>query len=166
MSGLRYAGQALFFVGFALLIAVFSATPRYARVPPENALIKLSFSYGAAKKGECRRLSAEEMAQLAPNMRRPTICPRERLPVHIEMLLDGDVVYAESLPPTGLSGDGPSRAYQRFVVSPGEHHLTLRLRDTDRAEGFDHVSDRKVTLVAGQNLAIDFLPVEGAFRFE
>ena len=166
MKALRYLGQGLFFAAVVLVIGWFSARPPYARVPPDDALIKLSFAHGAVKKGECRKLSPEELAQLAPNMRRPTICPRERLPVDIEVAIDGAVVYAERLPPTGLAGDGPSRTYERFVVPAGDHHIVLRLRDTDRAEGFDYITERRVTLTAGQNLAIDFDPIGGGFRFE
>ena len=166
MKALRYLGQVLFFTAVALVIGWLSTRPPYARVPPESALIKLSFAHGAEKKGECRKLSPEELAQLAPNMRRPTICPRERLPVDIEVVIDGAVVYADRLPPTGLAGDGPSRTYQRFAVSAGEHHIVLRLKDSDRADGFDYITERRVTLAAGQNLAIDFAPIEGGFRFE
>jgi hypothetical protein len=166
MNALRYLGQILFFVAVVLVIGWFSARPPYARVPEDRALIKLSFAHGAEKKGECRKLSPEELAQLAPNMRRPTICPRERLPVDIELVIDGAVAYAERLPPTGLSGDGPSRTYARFIIPPGEHDIILRLRDTGRAEGFDYTTERQVTLAAGQNLAIDFDPVGGGFRFE
>jgi hypothetical protein len=166
MTALRYLGQVLFFAVVALVIGWFSARPPYARVPPDSALIKLSFAHGAEKKGECRKLSQEELAQLAPNMRRPTICPRERLPVDVEVVIDGALVYAERLPPTGLSGDGPSRTYARFVIPAGEHHLILRLRDTGRADGFDYETERRVTLAAGQNLAVDFDPIRGGFRFE
>lgn len=166
MKAFRYVGQVLFFAAVALVIGYFSASPPYARVPPDDALIKLSFAHGAEKKGECRKLSPEELAKLAPNMRRPTICPRERLPVDIEVVIDGAVVYVDRLPPTGLSGDGPSRTYERFILPAGEHQLILRLRDTGRTDGFDYISERRVTLAAGQSLAIDFHPVEGGFRFE
>jgi hypothetical protein len=166
MNVLRYLAQALFFAAVVLVIGWFSARPPYARVPEDNALIKLSFAHGAEKKGECRKLSPEELAQLAPNMRRPTICPRERLPVDVEVVIDGAVVYAERLPPTGLSGDGPSRMYARFTIPAGEHHIILRLRDTGRADGFDYITERRVTLAEGQNLAVDFDSVGGGFRFE
>ncbi|MFO1154243.1 MAG: hypothetical protein U1E42_11375 [Rhodospirillales bacterium] len=166
MNVLRYLGQGLFLAAVLVVIGWFSVRPPYARVAPDSALIKLSFAHGAEKKGECRKLSQEELAQMAPNMRRPTICPRERLPVDVEVVMDGAVVYADRLPPTGLAGDGPSRMYKRFVVPAGEHHLILSLRDTDRTEGFDHITERRVTLAAGQSLAIDFDPVHGGFRFE
>jgi hypothetical protein len=135
-------------------------------VAPDQALIKLSFVHGAQRRGDCRRLSPDELAKLAPNMRKSMECPRERLPVVVELELDDELLYAAKLPPTGLSGDGPSRAYERFVVSPGRRVLTIRLRDTARAEGFDHVEQKQVDLAPGQILAVDFDAVRGGFRFE
>lgn len=164
MKPLRYAAQAVVVLITLGLIGYFSASPPYGRVPEESAVIKLSFAHAAVKKGGCRELSAEEIARLAPNMRRKTVCSRERLPVDIDVSLNGQPLYADRLPPTGLSGDGPSRAYERFVVAPGSHTLVLRLRDSDRTEGFDYETMHTVTLAAGQSLAIDFF--EGGFRFE
>ena len=165
-QALKYVGQGVFYVAIAALIGYFANAPSYSRVPPDHALIKLSFTHGGVHKGECRRRTAEELAKLAPNMRKPMDCPRERLPVTVELDLDGKMVYAGVLPPTGLSGDGPSRTYQRFVVPPGPHRLIGRLRDTVRAEGFDYVMEREVDLAPGQSLSIDFDAVTGGFKIE
>jgi hypothetical protein len=40
------------------------------------------------------------------------------------------------------------------------------MRDTDRTEGFDHVTEKEVELVAGQSLAIDFDSQNRTFTFE
>jgi hypothetical protein len=163
---LRYGGQAVVYGLICVVIGYFANAPSYTRVPPDLALLKLSFAYGARSRGECRRLTREELEKLAPNMRRPVVCPRERLPVAVELEVDGSIVYADVLPPTGLSGDGPSRAYQRFVLPAGRHRVVARLRDSDRTEGFDYVSEREIELVPGQSLAIDFAAVSGGFKFE
>lgn len=155
-SGVRYIGQALVYGLAAVVLGVFSVWPSYTHFPADQALIKVSFVHGAKPKGECRRLSAEEIAALAPNMRRAVDCPRERLPVVFELELDGTILHSVSLPPSGLAGDGPSRLYQRFPVAPGRHDLVVRLRDTARETGFDYQSAATVDLVAGQSLAIDF----------
>jgi hypothetical protein len=166
IAPLRYSGQALVYALLAVTIGVLATRPTYTRVPPDQALIKFTLVHAAVKKGECRRVSAEELAKLAPNMRRPTICPRERLPVATELELAGKVIYTAVLPPTGLTGDGPSRAYERFVVPAGHYRLVARLRDSDRVEGFDYVTETDVDLRPGQSLAVDFFPVSGGFRFE
>jgi hypothetical protein len=40
------------------------------------------------------------------------------------------------------------------------------MRDTDRTEGFDHVTEKEVELAAGQSLAIDFDSQNRTFTFE
>jgi hypothetical protein len=156
----------VFYVAIAVLIGYFANAPSYSRVPADHALIKLSFAHGAVRKGECRRLTPKELAELAPNMRKPLVCPRERLPLVVEFDLDGETVYADVLPPTGLSGDGPSRTYQRFIVPAGLHRLVAKLRDTARTEGFDYVKEVEVDLAEGQSLAIDFNAVSGGFKLQ
>src|SRR5215468_7627452 len=135
---LRIAGQ------FAVILALFAGVawlsdwPVYRQIPENSALMKLTFVHSADRKGECRRLSPEEIAKLPPNMRRVQDCPRVRRPIFVELDLDGRNVYRASLPPTGIAGDGPSRVYQRFVLPVRKHDVAVRMRDTARADGFDH----------------------------
>ena len=161
---LAYVGQGAVYLLLALGIAYFSDRPAYTHFPADMALLKLSFAHGA-QKGECRRRSADELAKLAPNMRRPTACSRERLPVTVELLLDGKPVYHAVLPPSGLAGDGPSRVYQRFAVPAGRHALIARLRDSDRPDGFDYERTATIDLAPAQSLAIDFRSEMGGFVF-
>ena len=72
-------------------------------------------------------------------------------------------MFADTLPPSGLQGDGPSRMYEKFDVPAGRHEVTLRLRNTTRAEGWDFQSHRVVALRPAQILAIDFDPGAGGF---
>lgn len=162
---LRALGQLLVYGVIALLLGVFANGPTYQRFPEDKAQILLSFSHGAQRKGGCRRLSAAEIAALPANMRRPEICPRERLPVLVELELDGRILFAAWLPPSGLAGDGRSQVYRRFQVAPGAHRLVARLRDSDRADGFDYEREATVTLVPGQNLVVDFRSEMGGFLF-
>lgn len=165
MTALRYLGQATILLLFMAFIGAFADSPAYVYQRGDQALIKLSFTHGAERKGGCRRLSAEEIAKLPPNMRRPTECPRERLPVYAELVLDDQVVFRASLPPTGLAGDGPSRAYERLPAAPGAHRVVVRMRDTARSEGFDYEREAEITLRPHQNFVIDFRPEAGGFVF-
>jgi len=160
------AGQAVFYLAVAALLGYFSVRPAYVHFPPDEAQVTLSFAHGAKRKGECRRLSAEEIAALAPNMRRPLDCPRERLPVFVGLELDGKLVYEAELAPTGLAGDGPSRAYQSFKVASGRHRLVAKLRDSAREAGYDYESAREVELAPGQRLVVDFHADTGGFNFK
>lgn len=162
-KSLRYLGQAVVYLGTAVLLGVLSHAPAYRHFPADRAQLKVSLVHSAARKEECRRLSAEEIAKLAPNMRKPLSCARERLPLRLEVVLDGQVLIRETFQATGLSQDGPARIYRRFVVAPGIHRLRLGLSDTARTEGFDYLYDREVELRAVQNLVVDFRPESGGF---
>ena len=131
----------------------------------ELALVKLSFSHPGQPKGECRRLTPEEIAALPANMRKPMDCPRERVSLYVELLVDGKLLFSGDLPPSGLAGDGTSTVYQKFPLMPGNHHLSVRLRDSNRAQGFDYEGESDVTLKAGQNFVIDFKKSLGGFVF-
>lgn len=161
----KYTLQAFFYALFCAAIGWFSASPSYVHMDPNLALIKLSFTHAGEHKEDCRQLTPEELAELAPNMRRPMRCSRERVPLLVELDLDDKVILRRELPPSGLSRDGISTVYQRFPVSPGEHRLTVRLRDSRREEGFDHERSETVRLSARRNLVIDFNPEAGGFVF-
>ena len=161
----RYAGQGAVYAVIALLIGFFANAPAYERVSPDNAVIKLSLVHGG-KRGDCRERTPEELANLPPNMRKPVICPRGRLPVTVELEVSGELTYTATLSPTGFSRDGPSRVYERFEVPAGHHSVIVRLRDTDRPTGFDYIGETEVVLDAGRNFAIDFDSFGGVFRFE
>lgn len=144
-------------------VAALSAWPAYRTVPDGVAVVKLSFTHGGER--NCRELTDEELAELPANMRRREVCDRRRPPVHVELEIDGEPAFAAALPPTGLSGDGPSRVYERFELAAGRHEIALRLRDTAEDRGFTHTARREVTLAPGQSLAIDFEPEAGGFVF-
>ena len=161
----KYIGQAIAYTLFAVVVGYFATQPAYTHLDPDKAQIKLSFGHAGQHTAECRRLTQEEMNQLAPNMRRPTDCPRGRMPVLIELELDGELLYREELPPSGLAGDGVSTAYKKFAVEPGQHRLVARLRDSRRTEGFDHEKASEIKLSPQQNFVIDFHPSRGGFLF-
>jgi hypothetical protein len=157
--------QLPFYLAFAAPLAYFSHLPPYVHQDPERALIKLSFSHAGEHKEECRRLTAEELAALAPNMRKPISCKRERLPLLVEIVMDGELLYRASLPPAGLAKDGESTVYKRFSVAVGTHALTARLRDSRRPEGFDYELNGEVLLKPQQNFVITFNADTGEFIF-
>lgn len=158
-------GQFAVLAAVAAFAAAFSDWPVYPSIPADGAVLKLSFTHGATRSTECRRRTVEELAKLPPNMRRPMDCPRERRAIATELSIDGRIVFSAELPPTGLSRDGPSQIYRRFVVPAGEHTIVARLRDTQRLSGYDHHGTATVRLRPGQSLAVDFRPELGGFVF-
>lgn len=165
MMALRIAAQFVVIAALFAGVAALSDWPAYSQIPKNTGVVMLTFVHGADRKGECRRLTPEEIARLAPNMRRVQDCPRGRRPIYVELDVDGRSVFKASLAPTGIAGDGPSRVYQRFVLPAGKHDLAVRMRDTARAEGFDHERRDSVELSADQMLVIDYRPESGSFVF-
>jgi hypothetical protein len=165
-SLLRIPGQVLAYAAFMAFIGYFASAPPIRTADPDQAQILLSFSHGGERVTPCRRFTQEELNQLAPNMRRPQDCPRGRVPVAVELELDGQPLFSTLAPPTGLSGDGPSAVYHHFVVAPGRHTLTARLRDSRRRDGFDYEHRAEINLVPRQNYVIDFRADKGGFLFD
>jgi len=162
---LRYAGQFVFLVLVMSFIGYFSNQPSYQQTPDGMAQIKLSFAHGGARKIDCRKLTSSEIAKLPANERRPNNCTRERIPVIVQLILDGELLYDDVLVATGLSKDGPSRTYQKLLVPAGPHSIVARLRDTKRTSGFDYETTHHVVLKPYQNLAVDFKADTGGFSF-
>jgi hypothetical protein len=161
----RRAAQLIVVAALFGAVAAFADWPRYRQLPDGSAVILLSFVHGADRRSACRKLTPDETARLAPNMRKAQDCPRGRLPVQVELEVDDRTVFAGALPPTGIAGDGPSRVYSRFVVPAGEHDVVARMRDTARPDGFDHELRERVALDAGQLLVVDFQPEAKQFVF-
>lgn len=162
---MKYAGQALVYGAIMAMLGYFAAAPAYRHFPEGYARITLAFSHGGKHKGGCRRRTAEEIAKLPPNMRRPFDCPRNRVPIYVQLQVDGSTVYDESLEPAGVQGDGPSRAYKGVRVAAGPHRITARLRDSERTEGFDYEREVNVVLEPAQHLVIKFRAEAGGFIF-
>jgi hypothetical protein len=160
---LQWLGQAVVYAATIAVVGYLSAAPSYNAFPAHQAMITLSFSHGAQRKGECRRLSAEESAELAPNMRRLTDCPRERWPVAVMLRLDDTPLLDATYPPTGLSSDGPAQVFVQFTVPAGRHKLVARLDDDGGHEGFEHDFARDIALAPQQRLVLDFRSDAGGF---
>ena len=163
-SVVRYFTQAVLYAAFVSVIGYFSTAPRYRHLPPDEALVKLSFSHAGARKEPCHERTPEELAKLAPNMRAQTVCPRERVPVTVEVALDGAPLFRIVAPPSGLARDGASTAYRRVPVPAGKHRIAARLSDVPDGE-FNHRAETTVDVAPGHVLVIDFDAAKGGFVF-
>ena len=162
---LRQIGQFVVIVLLFSAVSAFANWPIYRQIPEGSAVVLLTFVHGADRKAACRTRSSEEMAKLAPNMRRTMDCPRGRRPIYVELDLAGKNIFHANLPPTGIAGDGHSRVYQRFVVPAGQYEIAVRMRDTPRTEGFDHERKETVVLARDQMFVVDFRSESGEFVF-
>ena len=162
---LRISLQVIAYFVFAIAIGYFSFWPRYQYASAEQAAIKVSLSHAAGRVKPCVILTPEEIARLAPNMRRTETCERERLPVTLQLEIDGEVVALVEAPASGLWNDGPASIYERFVVASGPHRITAKLRDTARVDGWDYTLSDDVLLQAGRYFTITFRAENGGFNF-
>lgn len=163
---LQYLGQGLVYLLFAGVIGYFSTSPVYTHLPPDETLIKLSFSHAGQHKGACRERTPEELAKLPMYQRKvTTVCPRERSDVVVELEMDGRQLYHVILKPTGFSHSGNSNIYRRIPVKAGVHTLKARLRDHD-GEDFNYIREETVKLAAGRIMVIDFKAATGGFIFK
>jgi hypothetical protein len=162
---LRYLAQATAYGVFVAVVGLLAPGPTYRHLAPELATIKLSLRHAGELVSDCRDRTAAELGQLPPNMRAPQICPRERSPLQLELRVDDEQVYAETLPPRGLRKDGRVSVYRRLSVPAGDVHLAVKLKDDVRAEGFQYERTGTVRLAPAQVLVIDFDEAAGGFVF-
>ncbi len=160
---IRFSLQGLIYAAFVLAIGYLSFWPRYEYTSPDIAVVKISLSHATERVEPCVELTPQEIAKLAPNMRRSEICERQRLPLVLELELDGDIAIKLRARPSGLWEDGNASIYERLEMPPGAHRLTARLRDSARSEGWDYTHTEDVVLEAGRYLTITFRAKNGGF---
>jgi hypothetical protein len=158
-----FFGQAVFYAICAACIGYLSASPVYRQFPEDMAQVKLSFRHGARRVEDCRKLTSNEIAKLPKGELKANTCARQRDPLAVRILIDGEVLFDETLQPTGLSGDGPAEAYRKFTVPAGHHRIAAFLRDSKRTEGYDYEKHFDLELVPQQSMAIDFKADQGGF---
>ncbi len=157
--------QVLLYAAFAALIGWLSVKPPFRYADEDMAPVKLSLSHATERVEPCVRLTAEEIAKLARNMRRDLKCERERLPLTVEVDIDGSPAVRVVAEPSGLWNDGPASVYERFDVEPGRHRITARLRDTAREDGWDYTYTEDVVLEPGRYFTITFKAETGGFHY-
>ena len=153
---LRFLFQVLNYGLFMALIWYFSSAPSITLIEENEAVITIAFAHAGDLREPCRMLSQEELDQLAPNMRKLDDCPRERSPVTIEALLDGEPFYQISLQPQGLYGDGGVDVFHSAKVEAGSHSLSIKMNDSVRVDRFNHNLDQQVSILPAQILLVSF----------
>jgi hypothetical protein len=144
---LQLIGQAVCWGVLAVPIGYWSANPTYVLHGGNQAEIKLSLSKAGLHSGECRQRTPEELAKLPPQARVKTVCgSRGRSAVTVRIELDGKFLYERTVKPSGLSQDGNSVFYAKFLVPAGEHVLTAKMRLKQDQEEFDHVLEERINL--------------------
>jgi hypothetical protein len=153
---LRYLLQAINYTVFMALIWYFASAPSIRLLEHDEAMITIAFAHAGDLRQPCHKLSSEELANLAPNMRKLEDCPRARSPVIIEALLDGETLYSKTLLPSGLYSDGGVDVYFSGKVTAGSHRFEIAMNDSVRQQGFNHSFNQQITISPAQIVLIDF----------
>lgn len=125
-------------------------------LPDDMTEMQLVIRYSGKLLGECQAMSSAEIDELAPNMRRTTICPREKSPLYAELQIDDEVRFRDTIAPSGLHNDGVLAAYEKLAVPAGTSTIRLRVRDDTRHEGFTHTFEQEVRLTTDNVVTIHF----------
>lgn len=145
-----------FWIVFAATVGIFSVWPEYAVVDSEDAIVSVAFSHAAERVAECRQLTQEELDKLPPNMRTVNDCPRARHALRIELWSNRQLLYSETLQPSGIWSDGKANVYQRIRVNAGTHRLQVRMEDSGDPDGFRYELSETMTVAAGRNVVVRF----------
>ena len=158
---LRYLLQAFNYTIFMALIWYFATSPSVRVIEDDEAMITVAFAHAGETLEECRRLSQEELLKLPPNMRKLDDCPRERSPITIEAMLDGEIIYNKTMLPPGIFNDGGVNIYFNSKVPAGKHLFKIRMDDSVRKEGFNHNFEQDVNIDPAHILLVEFEPLTG-----
>ncbi len=157
--------QVSLYAVFTIVVGYFSIAPSYRYAGEDTATVKLSLSHAADRVEACVKLTPQEINERAAAGQPINECGRERLPLTVELDIDGERVLQVTASPSGLWNDGPASVYERLVVAPGAHTITARLRDTARTHGWDYEHSETVELAAGRYFTITFRAETGGFGF-
>lgn len=160
-----WVAQATLYAVFAGVIALFSSWPNFRPLQAHEGLVTVSIAHHGQRLQPCRKQTAEELARLPPNMRAQSRCPRERAPLLVEVDIDGKTVLQQRAQASGLSRDGAAKLYRRMPLPAGRHRIAVRLRDSNRSEGFDYVREEVIELRPAEILVVDFDSEQREFTF-
>ena len=157
--------QAFLYAVFAASVGYLSVAPTYQYADPNLAVIKFSLSHAADRVEECIKLTPQQINERAMKGEPINECERARLPLAVELDVDGTTVLSMAAFPSGLWNDGPASVYERLAVDAGVHTITARLRDSERETGWDYEYSEQVNLAPGHYFTITFRGENGGFKF-
>jgi hypothetical protein len=120
LSAPKIVAQVGFYLLIGLFIGYFSFAPTYQYTDGEQVELKFVVRHSGVLIGECRDLTAAEMDKLPANMKRTQICPREKAPLDVVLLVNDDQLLKASIQPSGLQNDGVLALYKNFILPAGQ----------------------------------------------
>jgi hypothetical protein len=157
-KAVHYLAQALLYALFFVPLVYISHLPTHRNMDDDMAVLKVAIRHPGEIIGECTSAVAGEGHGMRPAaMQQVTeICPRERSPLQLELILDGETLYRATVPAAGLHSDGIASMYQQFTVPAGSHHLQLRMNDDVAVDGYNWQLDQDIELQPAQVMVASF----------
>jgi hypothetical protein len=152
----RYLGQALCYALFFIPLAYLTQQPNHRHLDEGMAVLKIAVRHAGKIIGECTPISGVNQAHRGSNLRQAEICPRERSSLQLQLILDGETLYHDTVPASGLHSDGVSSMYQRFSIPAGVHHIKLLMNDDVATEEFPWQLEREIELQPAQVMVASF----------
>ena len=119
---MRLLLQLIAFVAFAAFVGYLSTSPEYVYGSATKATVKLSLNHAANRVKPCVQLTPQEIAELAPNMRQTQACERERLPLTVELDIDGETRHSRRRAAVRLVERRPGVRVRALRRGPGTAH--------------------------------------------
>jgi hypothetical protein len=132
MSAVRIAGIAL---GAAFLLAMsWVSTAPMSVATTDSAMVRISFGARPERVEECRTVSDEELAKLAPQMRQRVICEGTTARYQLELRRGEELLLSQLVRGGGLRNDRPLYVSRDLPVASGTatYRVTLVRLDTIR----------------------------------
>ncbi len=86
---------------------------------------------------------------------------RKRVPVRMEIYVDGKRILSKSYPPSGLFGDGASVALEVVPINPGAHRVEIRLGDTADPKEWSFTWKKEIIVNKHKQKVIFFDKIKG-----
>jgi quinol-cytochrome oxidoreductase complex cytochrome b subunit len=146
-------GATLMLVVLSALTVGFSVGPYAAPEYPDAGLV-VTFKLAGDEAEEAEEIETglDHMQGLKSRTR--------RLPVRMQVLVDGELVHEQAYEPRGVRGDSSSVGIVELPVKPGARQVIVRLGH--KAEGWQHVEERTIEFTEGRRRVLRY---EGGFRW-
>ena len=152
----RYFGQALLYALFFVPLTFITQQPTHRHLGEDMAVLKVAVRHAGKIIGACTPINAKDQNNRPANMQLAEICPRERSPLQLELVLDGNTLYRASVAASGLHRDGVASMYRRFNVPAGSHHVQLQMNDDVEADGYTWHFEQNIQLQPAQVMVASF----------
>lgn len=170
-KGIRQRGRVLpaaLLLSLPLFLIYFLSDAPYTFHKQRETQLKLSFKYSGKQQQDCNqwefikgealkyRETLKETARVPMKGRKLEACNRERFPVSVKLYVNSTKILDRVYNPTGFKKDGPSYAYEKIKMEPGNHQIEIKMRDSRRTDGFDYVFKERIDFKPGRVVIIDF----------